>query len=92
MSTLVDTAISTSTQLPDMSLSQRNHSAINGRRDSAHPSKVLERKYNHVFAIHRFSIASPLSQDAKTTPSFVGFKNLMALMLCKKLPRLMQWE
>lgn len=40
------------------------------------------RKYNHLFAIHSKSKASCLtSQDAEETPSFVGFRNLMVLML-----------
>jgi len=46
-------------------------------------ARATARKYNHLFAIHAESKASPLSsQDAAETPSFVGFRNLMVLMLC----------
>ncbi|KAF2400788.1 diacylglycerol O-acyltransferase [Trichodelitschia bisporula] len=47
-------------------------------------------RYNHVFAIHSQARASCLSsQDAKETPSFVGFRNLMVLMLVVSNLRLM---
>jgi diacylglycerol O-acyltransferase 1 len=89
MSTLIDTAISTSTQLPKGPLSQRTNSTSKSAADHAPtPRKGAARKYNHVFAVHHRSIASPLSQDAKIIPSFVGFKNLMALML-GKLPNVL---
>lgn len=49
-----------------------------------------KRKYNHLFAIHSKSKASCLSsQDATETPSYVGFRNLMVLMLVVSNLRLM---
>lgn len=48
----------------------------------------VPRKYNHLFAIHSKSRASCLtSQDAEVTPSFVGFRNLMVLVLGMNLRR-----
>jgi hypothetical protein len=42
------------------------------------------KKYNHLFAIHSSPKVTILSsQDAEKAPSFVGFRNLMVLMLCE---------
>ena len=38
-------------------------------------------KYRHVFATHSLTRTSCLSQDADKSPSFVGFRNLMILVL-----------
>lgn len=40
-----------------------------------------ERKYNHAYAAHSTAKISCLSAGAEKTPSFVGFRNLMILML-----------
>lgn len=40
-------------------------------------------KYKHVFAIHAQPRTSCLSHDAQQTPSFIGFRNLMVLVLGK---------
>jgi diacylglycerol O-acyltransferase 1 len=82
MATMVDTAISTSTELPDVPILQRSKSKQKDKPSSTDQQRILK-KYNHVFAIHRQSKASPLSQDSTDTLSFFGFKNLMALMLSK---------
>jgi hypothetical protein len=48
------------------------------------PSRTTLKKYNHLFAIHSSSKVTILStQDVEKAPSFVGFRNLMTLMLCK---------
>ncbi|KAI1078359.1 MBOAT, membrane-bound O-acyltransferase family-domain-containing protein [Whalleya microplaca] len=39
------------------------------------------KKYRHVTAIHSQSRPSTLSHDAGTTPSFLGFRNLMVIVL-----------
>jgi hypothetical protein len=82
MATLVDTAISTSTKMPE--LPRQRHAQSNGKQKSgAVPPKSVFKKYNHVYTIHRENKPSPLSQDSEETISFFGFKNLMALMLSK---------
>jgi diacylglycerol O-acyltransferase-1 len=43
--------------------------------------RARDTKYRHVFATHSSSRTSCLSQDAEKTPSFVGFRNLMILVL-----------
>src|ERR1700760_1389526 len=95
MTTLIDTALSTSTKLPEpLPIQVNNGSPINEKTSKTNgfsvssPKRVI-RKYNHVFPIHREEKPSPLSQDAKTTPSFFGFKNLVALMLIVSNLRLM---
>ena len=43
--------------------------------------KSLQRKYRHVAAVHSQSRPSCLSHDAVQTPSFIGFRNLMVIVL-----------
>ncbi|KAF2101125.1 diacylglycerol acyltransferase DGAT2 [Rhizodiscina lignyota] len=51
--------------------------------------KSTERKYNHAVAVHSVSRTSRLSSGAENPPSFVGFRNLMILMLIVSNLRLM---
>lgn len=43
--------------------------------------RVFRRKYRHVEAIHSQSKPSCLSHDTTESPSFLGFRNLMVIML-----------
>lgn len=43
--------------------------------------EALERKYKHVFAIHSKPKTSCLSHESVEAPSFLGFRNLMVLVL-----------
>ena len=43
--------------------------------------KSPPRKYRHVAAVHSQARPSCLSHDAQTSPSFVGFRNLMVIVL-----------
>jgi len=45
--------------------------------------EALNRKYKHVFAIHSEPRTSCLSHEAVEVPSFLGFRNLMVLVLSK---------
>ncbi|PGH23660.1 hypothetical protein AJ80_02266 [Polytolypa hystricis UAMH7299] len=45
------------------------------------PPKPVRSKYRHVAAYHAASRESCLSRESETTPSFVGFRNLMVLVL-----------
>lgn len=78
---MVDMAVSTSTELPTPPKLRKTKS--NTGKTLTQPSSAPSKRFNHVFAIHKESKASPLSQDATETPSFFGFKNLMVLMLCE---------
>lgn len=42
---------------------------------------IQDTKYRHVFATHSQPRTSCLSKGAETSPSFVGFRNLMILVL-----------
>lgn len=63
----------------------RNNEATNGSAAAAAngPEKptVYLRKYRHLAAIHSQSKPSTLGHDAHTTPSFIGFRNLMIIVL-----------
>ncbi|KAK1765675.1 diacylglycerol O-acyltransferase [Phialemonium atrogriseum] len=54
----------------------------NGKADATGQlRKSLQRKYRHVAAVHSESRPSCLSHDAVATPSFLGFRNLMVIVL-----------
>jgi diacylglycerol O-acyltransferase-1 len=80
MATLVDTATTTATEI-SVGAASRKMQRSNGQTRTEKSERPPDRKFNHVFAIHKRSKASPLGKDADSTPSFFGFKNLMALML-----------
>jgi diacylglycerol O-acyltransferase-1 len=46
--------------------------------------RSFRRKYRHVEAVHSVSQPSCLSHDTTETPSFLGFRNLMVIMLGMK--------
>ncbi|KAK4106795.1 hypothetical protein N658DRAFT_503192 [Parathielavia hyrcaniae] len=52
-----------------------------GSQDIAELRRAFRRKYRHVEAIHSSSKPSCLSHDATETPSFLGFRNLMVIVL-----------
>jgi diacylglycerol O-acyltransferase 1 len=43
--------------------------------------RAFQKKYRHVAAIHSKSQPSTLSHDAASAPSFLGFRNLMVIVL-----------
>ena len=47
--------------------------------------KTPQQKYRHVAAVHSKSRASCLSHDATVAPSFLGFRNLMVIVLGMEL-------
>ncbi|KLU84288.1 sterol O-acyltransferase 2 [Magnaporthiopsis poae ATCC 64411] len=51
--------------------------------------RALQRKYRHVAALHSKSRPSCLSHDTEISPSFVGFRNLMVIVLVVGNLRLM---
>lgn len=54
------------------------------------PKKVrIHRKYRHVAAVHTEPKTSCLSHDSTISPSFVGFRNLMVIVLVVGNLRLM---
>jgi diacylglycerol O-acyltransferase-1 len=54
----------------------------NGNADkTSELRKSFQKKYRHVVAVHSQSRPSCLSHDATSTPSFLGFRNLMVIVL-----------
>lgn len=57
----------------------------NGNVDEDEQTKALRkaftRKYRHVAALHSQARPSTLSHDSEASPSFVGFRNLMVIVL-----------
>lgn len=47
-------------------------------------------KYRHIAAIHSTQRASVLSHDSEAAPSFLGFRNLMVLVISE--PSLELWR
>ena len=48
-------------------------------------TRSKDSKYRHVFATHSESRTTCLSHESDATPSFVGFRNLMVLVLSEYL-------
>ncbi|KAK8202114.1 hypothetical protein M8818_005640 [Zalaria obscura] len=90
MASLINTAISTSHELSNGTPAMRATSGEPDKSTSSTPAPARSSKrYRHTFAVHSVGRASCLSHDAPTTPSFLGFRNLMALVLIVSNLRLM---
>ena len=89
MATKTDTAVVSSIDVPTL-----NSTTANGRQkinQSASGSGDVQvekkrqkpplKKYKHVAVIHSKSRTSVLSHDSEAVPSFLGFRNLMVLVL-----------
>jgi diacylglycerol O-acyltransferase-1 len=79
---------------PNSTLTQRKPTETKANGNGhAHTNRSTKRgkdtKYRHVFATHAVSRTSCLSQDSEETPSFMGFRNLMILVLIVSNLRLM---
>ena len=48
-------------------------------------------KYRHIAAVHREPRTSCLSHDSEASPSFLGFRNLMVLVLSGYSPNFKAW-
>lgn len=48
-----------------------------------HVNRSFGRKYHHIAAIHRVTRSSVLSSDSTASPSFMGFRNLLVLVVSK---------
>lgn len=44
-------------------------------------TRNVSSKYQHIAAVHSRACTSCLSRDAEATPSFLGFRNLMVIVL-----------
>ncbi|KAF2126134.1 hypothetical protein P153DRAFT_347069 [Dothidotthia symphoricarpi CBS 119687] len=90
MVSLVETVTSTTTDLrANSSVHRRPTADQKGKNVKSTAQRSRDTKYRHVFATHSQKRPSTLSQDAETTPSFIGFRNLMILVLIFSNLRLM---
>ena len=49
--------------------------------ESERLKKTVQKKYRHVVAVHSKTRPSCLSHDSEVAPSFLGFRNLMVIVL-----------
>jgi diacylglycerol O-acyltransferase 1 len=85
MATVINTATVTATEAPDAITRRTGHSQANGSHTTLKPAitrtRGAQKKYRHVAAVHSRPRTSCLSHDSPTTPSFIGFRNLMVIVL-----------
>ena len=60
--------------------SSNSQSHANGTATGPNKSNIST-KYRHIAAVHSRARTSCLSRDAEKTPSFLGFRNLMVIVL-----------
>ncbi|KAM7189276.1 MBOAT, membrane-bound O-acyltransferase family domain containing protein [Rhypophila sp. PSN 637] len=70
----------TSEKRRDETAPQNQEKSVNGDVDDQ-LRKVIRNKYRHVVAVHSESRPSCLSHDTTESPSFLGFRNLMVIVL-----------
>lgn len=73
---------------PENGNTPNNNNKANGSVDSDNDTrkqvkKAIRSKYRHVEAVHSQSRPSCLSHDTTESPSFLGFRNLMVIVLGK---------
>ena len=85
--TATATAHETTTTIPsDVLTNGHTNGTANGATsddsvDISELRKAFRNKYRHVEAVHSESKPSCLSHDTTETPSFIGFRNLMVIVL-----------
>lgn len=84
---MIDTAIQTSMDMQTSINVPLANSRSRYKEKTTEPTvnsttqRIRDTKYRHVYATHSLERNSCLSHDAETSPSFVGFRNLMVLVL-----------
>lgn len=96
MTSLAGTSFTTSHDLEMPHAHALNPASTNGKpteplnqSKEEQVDKRSSKKYKHTFAVHARSRTSCLSHEAEASPSFLGFRNLMALVLIVSNLRLM---
>ncbi|KAH9219870.1 MBOAT, membrane-bound O-acyltransferase family-domain-containing protein [Leptodontidium sp. 2 PMI_412] len=95
MATSINTATVTGVELSTEAPVKRTaHSHVNPKLNGfSTPQPLaplrLKKKYRHVAAVHSNPRTSCLSHDSESTPSFLGFRNLMVIVLIVGNLRLM---
>ena len=86
MANSITTAVTTAHDLPRPSENSKGRKDIpsistDGKYTVGDSRSPAPKKYRHVKAFHAAARPSCLSIDAEKAPNFLGFRNLMALML-----------
>lgn len=83
MTTIIGTAISTSNDVPSLEPSDVNGSVPTNHNTqlNGQPTRNWEKRYRHIAAVHSRPRTSCLSHDSDAAPSFLGFRNLMVIVL-----------
>jgi hypothetical protein len=85
MAATIDTATSTAvaSEISDVlnGNATRNGDSLSGSPDGSKLKGGFSQKYKHVTAVHSRPKASCLSHDSHAAPSFLGFRNLMVIVL-----------
>lgn len=80
MASLIDTAVATSHEVPTTAQESPIASQSSNSTEPA-PTGPTRKKYRHTFAVHSQPRNSCLSHDSTESPSFLGFRNLGALVI-----------
>ncbi|KAH7076034.1 MBOAT, membrane-bound O-acyltransferase family-domain-containing protein [Paraphoma chrysanthemicola] len=91
-STETNTSIATAIDMSEQSTLHRrkpSQPAANGNGTASTSKPRKDPKYRHVFATHSVQRTSCLDPDSEESPSFIGFRNLMILVLIVSNLRLM---
>jgi diacylglycerol O-acyltransferase-1 len=93
---MMDTATVTALESPAApakrsGLSHVSHlSGLNQKLRPLEPVRTrTQKKYRHVAAVHSTPRASCLSHDRDVVPSFLGFRNLMVIVLSESAKRIL---
>lgn len=81
MASLIDTATTTSHEIPTGRPVKVNLQDEAEKKEAAKSGVQPPKKYRHTFAVHSTTRASCLSQDSAAPTSFRGFRNLGALVI-----------
>ena len=81
MATMTDTAIPSRHDVIEERLGRSSLPNSTLRASQASVGDDIQKKYKHTFVIHAKERKSCLSRESDSTPSFLGFRNLMVLML-----------
>ena len=91
----MDTATATATESPAEALVKRSGlshvSHLQGLGQKLKPLEPIrtrmKKKYRHVAAVHSKPRTACLSHDSEVAPSFLGFRNLMVIVLSMSAQR-----
>lgn len=86
---MTEAALSTSLEVPALEKQLSGRAEVKGPSPLQEAPKPKKRgKYRHIAAYHSKLRTSCLSRDSTVNPSFIGFRNLMVIVLSEPRPAL----